>query len=61
MNADEANDKIQDCNKRIIDYKVQLDSFMFDTSPENYGRFSSLMSKLESTIDELQEIISSIE
>jgi hypothetical protein len=60
MTLDDIGKKIEDCNDRIKQYNSKIANIMAEENTSS-EEFSILISEVEKTIDELQELILLIE
>lgn len=60
MKIDDIEKRIEDCNARIKDFNSQI-AILIEEENTSSEKFSTLVSEVEKTIDELQDLILLIE
>lgn len=60
MIINDVQKKIEDCNERIASYNLQIESIL-SKEPYSLDKLTTVIKEIDSTIDELQQLITSIE
>jgi len=60
MNLEDTQKKIEACNEKINYFNLQVENLLSEET-QSMDKLTSLINVLDSTIDELQQLITSIE